>query len=284
MRSAATPRERALFWTFAVAAIAALLVALVARVADRFLSAFESETANYAIVRVLAPEDDAALARAQALLEDAPGVANAERMSRARATQMLREAGADATLEDLPQLRLIELRLDRGADGESVQADLSDRLAAAGFSADVLRPPAGRAEVVLRLAPLLVQSSAIGFALVLALIAGLAARGLASRRADLIQVMADLGATRGQTARRVGDEAGAIGFGAGVLAAFLVGVTALGAMLLAIPGATVASIPSLIAPLDLAPFALAPFLCAFVAGSGARAATDSLYAEAARLA
>ena len=284
MKSANQPKESALFWTFAVAAVAALLVMLVARVADRFLGAYDAETSNYAIVRVLAPDDEGAIGRAEAVLKTAPSVARAARMSQERAAQMLRDAGADSVLGDLPSLRLIELRLKSGINGAEISGDLSDRLAAQGITADVLRPPPNQTQDMLRAAPLLVHGGAIGFALVLCAIAGLAARGIASRRADLIQVMADLGATRGQTGKRIGDEAGAIGFGAGLLAAVLVGGGAFLAMLFLIPGADISSVSRQISLFDLAPLAIAPFLSAFVAGSGARASTDSLYAEAARLA
>jgi hypothetical protein len=184
----------------------------------------------------------------------------------------------------MPALRLIELRLAPGINGAEVTGDLSERLGAAGISGEILRPHPNQTQQALKAAPLLVHGGAIGFALVLCAIAGLAARGLASRRADLIQVLADLGATRGQAGKRIGDEAGAIGFGAGLLAAFLAAAGAFAAMLLMIPGADLSNLARHISLLDVAPLALAPFLCAFVAGSGARAAADSLYAEAARLA
>src|SRR5262249_3814226 len=159
-----------------------------------------------AIVRVLAPDDDEAVQRTEDILKTIPGVAHAARMSRERAAQMLRDAGADSTVDDVPNLRLIELRLDQGVEGGSLSGDISTRLLGEGISGDVLRPPPNRAQQMMSMAPALVHGGVIGFALVLSLIAGLAARGLAGRRADIIQVMADLGATRGQTAKRIGDE------------------------------------------------------------------------------
>lgn len=287
MRNAEPPTENALFWTFAIAALAAIVVGLAARVADRLLADYQTRANDYAMVRVLAPESDAALAAAAEILAESPSVRSAAPMSRERAAGLLRGAGGGSLgAEDLPPLRLIEIELAPGAVREDISGDLTARLAQAGVTAEVLRAPVstGGSEALLGLAPKLAAYGAISFAVVLSLITGLAARGIASRRANLIQIMADLGATRQKTSNRIGDEAGAVGFGAGLLAAVLVSAGAIGLILTGVPGATWATLPHILGPLDILPVALAPFLSAFVAGSGARAAADSLYAEAARLA
>ena len=58
----------------------------------------------------------------------------------------------------------------------------------------------------------------------MAIIVSLAARGLAARRREMVTVMADLGATRRQTAGRIADEAAVIGLYAGLVGGALAGV------------------------------------------------------------
>ena len=97
-------------------------------------------------------------------------------------------------------------------------------------------------------------------------------------------VMADLGATRGQAAGRVADEAAVIGLYAGATGAVLAGAAAALLLFFMLPGLQVSDLGDLILPVDLAPLAAAPLGAAIAAGFGARAAAGLFHGQAARLA
>lgn len=280
------PGDRAVFWTFAVAAFAAAAAGLAARGIDRMTEDYEAQRQNYAIARVLAPEGPEGVAAAQTALIGAPHVASAAPMNAARAAALLEEWGGAPIAEiDMPPLRLIEIELTPAPANADVAGDLVAALERGGIAAEVVLAPAsaGAGGFASRI-KLGAFWAAAAFALVMALIVALSARGLAARRSDLVQVLADLGATRGQAAGRVADEAALSGWWAGVTGAALAALAAAGLLYALTPGATVDSLAAMIVPIDAAPLLAAPMFAAVAAAMGARAGAESLYAQAARLA
>jgi cell division transport system permease protein len=285
MRNALTGVERALFWTLAFAAFAAAAAGLGARAVDRLAVQYETQRNAYAIVRVLAPEGPTGLSAAESALRGAPHVASASVMDAQRAVQLLTQWGGGEVLpEDLPPIRLLEIELRPAGPSVDVSGDVVAALAQGGVTAEVIEAPdataGGGAVSRVRTAALW---GAVAFALVMATIVSLSARGLAARRRELVTVMCDLGATRGQAAGRIADEAAVLGLYAGAVGGALAGVVALVVMLLVIPGATIEALPQMILPIDLAPIIAAPLGTAVAAGAGARAAASYFHAKAARL-
>lgn len=285
MRNPLAGIERGLFWTLAFAVFAAAAAGLAARAVERAALAYEESRSTYAIVRVEAPLGPEGMATAQAVLADARQVRRAAPMSAARAASLLEQWGGGAVAaEDIPPLQLIELELAPGHSGPTTAADLGAALARSGVTAQVIDAPdagsGGGASALLRQ---IVLAGAGGFALVMVVIVALSARTLAARRRELIIVLCDLGATRGQAASRVGEEAALLGFLAGVVGAALAGAAAVVAILLAIPDTTLQTLPTMILPLDLVPLAAAPFIAGLAAAWGARSAAAGFHAQAARL-
>lgn len=285
MRNALSGMERALFWTLVFAAFAAAAAGLAARAVDRLAVAYEAQRGSYAIVEVLAPEDPAAMAVAQAALAQAPHVTAASVMTSERAAQLLRQWGGEpVNPADIPALRLIEIELSPDSANADIAGDLTAWLAQSGITADVVTAPQGAAgggvSRAVRTAALL---SAVAFALVMAIIVSFAARGLAARRRELVTVMCDLGATRSQAAGRVADEAAVLGLYAGLVGGLLAGAVAFVVLLLVIPGASVETLAAMILPIDFAPIVAAPLGAAIAAGAGARAAAGYFHGQAARL-
>ncbi len=283
MRNALTGVERALFWTLVFAAFAGAAAGLAARAVDRMAAAYESARASYAIVRVIAPEGPAGMAAAQAMLNNAPSVSSATPMTAERAAGLLAQwGGASVAPGEMPALHLIEIELS-GAHPD-VAADLEAALAQGGITAEVIGAPdaasGGGVSARVRLAAFW---GALLFALIMALIISLAARGLAARRRELVTVMTDCGATQAQAAGHVADEAAVLGLYAGLLGGVLAGAAALVVMLVAIPGASLDTLPQMILPIDLAPIAAAPLGAAIAAGAGARGAAGFFHGQAARL-
>ncbi|HVY85664.1 MAG TPA: hypothetical protein VG943_11055 [Caulobacterales bacterium] len=278
--------DRALFWTLAIAAFAAAAVGLAARAVDRAAAHYESERRNYAIVRVIAPEGPDGIVLATAALVHAPHVAAATPMSAQRAAQLLRQWGGNPIeAADMPPLRLIELELEPSPPQTDVTGDITAALARDGVTGEVVRAPetAGAGAMAGRARAAALWGSG-AFAIVMALIISLAARGLAQRRRELMHVLADMGATQRQAARRVADEAAVKGFSAGLVGAACAALIALGLIFLLAPNASFASVKQLVEPLDVLPLALTPFAAAVAAAMGARAGAESFYAQAARLA
>ena len=286
MKSTAGP-DRALFWTFAVAAFAVAAAGLAARAVDRLAIRYESDRVNYAIVQVTAPEGDTGMALATGALEHAPHVTGAAPMTQRRAAQLLAQLGAPAPAisADMPPLRLIEIDLDAGSAQADVSGDIEAALAQSGVTARVIRPPsAGAAGGLAFDARNIALWTAGLFAAVMALLISLAARGFAARRTDFVSVLADLGATAPQAGARVGDEAAALGLRAGIVGAFVAGAIAVGMLLVLAPDVSWRALPNVLVPLDAAPLLIAPLLAAVAAGMGARAGAESVHAQAARLA
>ncbi len=285
MKNALTGVERALFLTLAFAAFAAAAAGLAARAVDRVASQYEQDRRSYAIIRVLAPEGPAGIASAEAALAQAPQVSSAAPMTAGRAADLLREwGGSSVSAEEMPELRLIEIELRPAQPGVDETGDLIAVLAQGGVTAEVITAPdnasgGGLAERVRTAA----FWGAIAFALMMAVIVSLAARGLAARRRELVTVMCDLGATRGQAAGRVADEAAVLGLYAGLAGGALAGIAGLVVLMLAIPGITLDALPRMILPVDLAPIVAAPLGAAIAAGAGARTAAGYFHAQAARL-
>lgn len=285
MRNPLVGFERALFWTLAFAAFAATAVALGARAADRLAVSYEQQRSNYAIVRVIAPEGDEAIAAAQIALDTAPHVTSAAPMTAGRAAALLRQwGGAEVAAEDLPALRLIEIELAPAPAQTDVAGDIVAALAQGGVTAEVVAAPdSGSGGGLAGLVRQIALWGSAGFAITMAVIIWLAARGLAARRREMVTVMCDLGATQGQAAGRVADEAAMTGLAAGVVGGVLAGFAAIVVLLLAIPGARLDTLRDMILPIDLLPIAAAPIGAAIAAGAGARAAAASFHRQAARL-
>jgi cell division transport system permease protein len=283
MRNALTGIERALFWTLAFAAFAAAAAGLAARGVDRMAAYYEQTRASYAIVRVVAPEGPAGMAAAQAALDAAPQVSSAARMTAGRAAALLEQwGGAAVSTEDMPALQLIEIELSSDASGD-VGGELEAALAEGGVTAEVVQAPESASGGVAARVRTAAFWGAAAFALVMALIISLAARGLAARRRELVTVMADCGATQGQAAGRIADEAAVLGLYAGLVGGLLAGACGLIVLLVAIPGAGPDTLMQMILPIDLAPIAAAPLGAAIAAGAGARAAAGFFHGQAARL-
>lgn len=280
MRNALTGVERALFWTLAFAAFAAAAAGLAARGVDRVAASYEQARSSYAIVQVIAPEGPAGIAAAEVALTHAPQVASAAPMTAGRAATLL---GGEVRAEDMPELRLIEIELTPEATGD-IGGDLVAALAQGGVTAEVIQAPqdAAGAGLATRVRTAAFWG-AVAFALVMAVIVSLAARSLAARRRELVTVMADLGATRSQTAGRVADEAAVLGLYAGLIGGVLAGVAGLTVLMLSMPGTGFDDLRTMILPIDLAPIVATPLGAAIAAGAGARAAAGYFHGQAARL-
>jgi len=285
MKNALTGIERALFWTLAFAAFAATAAGLGARAVDRIAVSYEQARSDYAIVRVLAPEGAAGIAAAETALAHAPHVVSAAPMTAGRAAELLGEiAPAPSEAEALPPIRLIEIELAAAAPNVDVAGDIEAALAQGGVTAEVVAAPndAAGGGLAARVRGVAFWGAA-AFALMMGVIVWLAARGLAARRRELVTVMCDLGATRSQTAGRIADEAAVLGLYAGLVGGVLAGLAGLAMLLLLTPGASLAALPSMILPVDLAPIVAAPLGAAIAAGAGARAAAGYFHGQAARL-
>lgn len=285
MRNALTGVERALFWTLAFAAFAAAAAGLAARAVDRVAAEYEAARNSYAIVRVVAPEGPAGVAAAEMALAQSPLVRSAAPMTAGRAAALLGEwGGSEVAPEDVPPLRLIEIEVAPAQPGVDMSGDIVAALAQGGVTAEVIEAPndtsggglAGRVRAA-------AFWGAIAFGLVMALIVSLAARSLAARRREMVTVMADLGATRSQTAGRVADEAAVLGLYAGLIGGVLAAIAGIAVLWLAIPDLNFNALPTMILPVDLIPIAAAPLGAAIAAGAGARAAAGYFHGQAARL-
>lgn len=286
MRNALAGIERSLFLTLVFAAFAAALAGLTARAVDRVADAYEASRRDYAVVRVLAPEGPDGLAAAEAALNNSPYVVSAAPMSAARAAALLGQwAGQNVRPEDLPPLRLVEIELAPTTMGMDINAELVALLAQNGVTAEVIGASEESAGAgVSHRVSVAAGWGAAAFALIMALIVALGARSLAARKREIITVMADLGATRGRAAGRVGDEAALVGLYAGVLGALLAAVTVAALLLVAVPGLGLRAMHEVILPIDYAPLIAAPLGCALAAGIGARTAASNFFAQASRLA
>ena len=285
MRNALTGVERALFWTLAFAAFAAAAAGLAARAVDRVAVQYEQARTGYAIVRVIAPTGPTGMAVAEMALASAPHVTSAAPMTAGRAAALLGEAsGEPVDPAHVPDLRLIEIELAPSRPDADVAGDIVAALAAGGVTAEIIAAPdeASGGSLAARARTAALWGSA-AFAAMMAVIVWLAARGLAARRREMVTVMCDLGATRGQTAGRIADEAAVLGLYAGAAGAALAAVAGLIVMLLVIPDATLNNVASMILPVDLAPVVAAPLGAAIAAGAGARAAASYFHGQAARL-
>lgn len=277
--------ERALFWTLVFAAFAATSAGLAARAVDRIAVGYEQQRNAYAIVRVLAPDGPAGMAAAETALASAPHVTSAAPMTAGRAAALLSEAsGEPVDPEHMPDLRLIEIELAPASPQADVSGDIVAALAAGGVTAELIAAPDDNNGG--GLAPRVRNAAfwgAIVFAAMMAVIAWLAARGLAARRREMVTVMCDLGATRSQTAGRIADEAAVTGLYAGVAGAALAVIAGVIVLWLVIPGTTLNTLSSMILPIDLVPIGAAPLGAAIAAGAGARAAAGHFHGQAARL-
>jgi cell division protein FtsX len=286
MRNALSGVERALFWTLAFAAFAAAATGLGARAVDRLAAGYEEARANYAIVRVIAPEGPTGIAAAEAALAQSPQVRSAAPMTAGRAAALLGQwSGQRINEADIPALSLIEVELapTDGAPGD-ISGDLEAVLAQGGVTAQVIEAPAGSngggMATRVRVAALW---GALAFGAMMAVIIWLAARGLAARKRELVTVMADLGATRSQAAGRIADEAAVLGLYAGAVGGGLAAIVGLVVLMLSVPHLGFGDLQHVILPVDLTPIIAAPLGAAIAAGAGARAAAGYFHGQAARL-
>ncbi len=181
-----------------------------------------------------------------------------------------------------PHLRLIEIDLAPTSARTDISGDIVAALAQGGVTAQVIEAPdnasgagwAGRARAI-------AFWGSIAFALVMAVIISLGARSLAARRRELVTVMTDLGATRGQAAGRIADEAAILGLYAGLVGGALAGIVGLALLFVAMPGMNVENLRQMILPVDLAPIIAAPFVAALAAGAG-RARSGWIFSRASR--
>ncbi|WP_395645840.1 FtsX-like permease family protein [Terricaulis sp.] len=285
MKNALAGLERTLFWTLAVAAFAAACLGLAARAVDRVATGYEQERQSYAIVQVTGPEGPAGIAAAEVALAHSPLVVRAAPMSPERAAELLRQPGAESvSAEEMPELRLIEIELTPDAWNQDFPTLLETALTQAGVTGAVIAAShSDNGGSVMTRARFFAFWGAVLFAVVMSVIVALGARGLAARRREQIVVMADLGATRSQTAGRIADEAAVMGLYAGAVGGLLAGMA--GALtLIAITGASTSDLRALIMPIDFAPIVAAPLVAALAAGLGARTAAGYLHGRAARLA
>ena len=123
---------------------------------------------------------------------------------------LLQRRGEPVDPANVPDLRLIEIELAPASPQADISGDIVAALAAGGVTAEVIEAPdeasgGGLAPKVRNFA----FWGAVVFAAMMAVIAWLAARGLAARRREMVTVMCDLGATRGQTAGRIADRSDA---------------------------------------------------------------------------
>lgn len=285
MRNALAGMERTLFWTLAVAAFAAACIGLAARAIDHLATAYEQQSQSFAYVQIDAPSGPADMAAAEVALAHSPLVASAAPVSPEQAAEMLRPPGGETLApEVIASLRIIEIELTPEALNRNFVAEIEAALLQAGVSAQVIGGSTSSAgSGVLESARSFAFWGAILFAIVMAIIVALGARGLAARRREQITVMADLGATRSQTAGRIADEAAVMGLYAGAVGGLLAAMA--GAIaLVVITGASTAELRALILPVDFAPIIAAPLVAAMAAGLGARTAAGYFHGQAARLA
>jgi cell division transport system permease protein len=267
------------------AACAAVVAGLAARGIDRMAAAYEDARHGYAIVRVVAPEGPAGMAAAESALTHAPHVTSAAPMTAGRAAALLAQwGGASLNGAEIPDLRLIEIDLAASPPNTDVSGDIVAALAQGGVTAEVIEAPdnASGGGLAPRVRAAALWGSIV-FAALMALIVSLAARGLAARRRELVTVMTDLGATRGQAAGKIAGEAASLGFQAGLVGGVLAGLSALVALLVVLPHVSVSALRAIIMPLDFVPIVAAPVVAALAAAAGARAAAGYFHGKAARV-
>lgn len=232
--------QRALFIVVAILCGVACIVGLTAVASMRAAEVWSADVRTAMTVRVLAPADDEAAARAARAIEGVAGVTSARAMTRQRASDLLEPwLGSGALPEDIPLPRLVEVGVDPKDDG--VAARLGARLSDLGFTAQVDDHARWASEV--RQAAGLVRAVSLGAVLlfigaVVAAIAFAARAALVARR-EVVEVLHLVGAEdafiAGEVRRRfamLGLRAG----GVGALGAAIVG----GALLAGASGAGIA--------------------------------------------
>lgn len=274
-----------LFSAMVVACFTAALACLAARGVDRNTAQLEAERTGYLIVRVLTPDGDAALSTAASTLIADPRIDHAQVMDAARAQALLQAwVGPSVSARDLPPLRLIEVSLEPEAPAPAaLQDDLARELQAAGVTAQVIGPPEnGELDQARRIRDAAVVG-ALALSIVMALIVALAARTIAQRRKDYLEVMADLGGSPHDAGEHVSDEAGASGFAAGLLGATAAGMAGFSFLAAATGETTLQGLRALLEPADAVALFATPFVAALAAAIGGRWAAGAIYSHAARL-
>ena len=275
----APPGGRPLFWAVALACLLAAGAAMAAQIAVRAAHRTEMAALSAIVVRVTAPDEQAAVARAAEIARAVPGVLSAEPMSAARAAALLSQFGPSPPTGPVPKVRLIEIDADPTADPSEA---LAVAFRKAGIGAEMTRgaaPAAARAaSAAVEFAAFTLGGLAIAAAAAATLLIG-AARGAASA-VGFAPTLADLGATRGQVAGAIGGEAAGAAFAAGVVAAVGIGAV-LAALRFNGPDPGIALVLAQLQPTEYAPLAAAPIGAAFLSWLGARSAAAGAYARAA---
>jgi hypothetical protein len=268
-----------MFWAVALACLLAAGAAMTALIAVRAAHLDEMAALSAIVVRVTAPDEQAAVARAADVARTVPGVLRAEPMSAARAAALLSQFGPSPPTGPLPNVRLIEIDADPTADPSE---DLAAAFRKAGIGAEMTRgaaPAAARAaSAAVELNALVLAGLSIAAAAAATLLIG-AARGAACA-VGFAPALADLGATRGQVAGAIGGEAASAAFAAGVVAAAGIGAVLVGLRFNG-PDAGIALVLAQLQPPEYAPLAAAPIGAAFLSWVGARSSAVGAYARAA---
>lgn len=223
-------RSEGQIWLGAVVAVLcfmACLAAVGAVAADRAAHGWARELRGEATVQVrprLNESGETAAARAAEALSGAPGVVEAEALSREAAEDLLRPWLGDTVLPDLPLPHLVVVRLDPEAPADA--AALSRVLAEAGLDASVDDHSLWMADV--ERAAMLVTTLAVAVFLLMAAAAGAAIAyatraGMAATR-SVIEVLSLFGATDARIAGLFQRRFGWLAFEAGAAGAAAAGV------------------------------------------------------------
>lgn len=229
--------QRALFIVVAILCGVACLVGLTAVASMRAAEVWSADVRTAMTVRVLAPADNEAAARAARAIAALDGVTSARAMTRARASDLLEPwLGAGELPADIPLPRLVEVGVDPAA--ADVAARIGARLAELGFTAQVDDHARWASEV--RRAAGLVRAVSLG-AVVLFIGAVVSAIAFAARaalvaRREVVDVLHLVGAEdafiAGEVRRRfamLGLRAGAVGAAGAALAGAALALGAAGA-------------------------------------------------------
>lgn len=266
----------ALFVATTLLAIAALACALIGETVAAHARHDATRAAGALTVRVTAPGDEDAVARAAAVLADLPGVQFAASMSRARAARLLETAGGGPVdPATLPPVRLIEAARDPEI---ATDAAIEAALAAAGVRADLFAPPPAPDDDA-ALATLAGRAGAAAILLALALLFALAARAEGGPAA----LGADLGAPRGRILAAYGRNAAEFAFIAGALAALATTAGAAGVLTGRPVPVSLGGMVERISAMEAVIVLLLPLATALAAAMGARAGAAGVYDAADRL-
>jgi len=277
---------RAVFWVMAAACFAAACSAFLARAAFVMADRWSQEATGVAIVRILAADEQGALAVAEDEIKSGPYVSRAQIVTAERAAALMQEwQGAQVRPSDLPPLQLVEVDFEPSAPGVAAER-LEAHLLEKGLAVQVVSPRGAETAAVrnAQLMRIAAIAGAIFLGAMMAAVIAFSARALALRRADLITALTDIGASRERAGAELGDEAGRLGLWAGLTGAVLAAGAAYAGVYFSTPTATPLGILTAAGPFDWAPLAATPLIAAVCASLGARAGAGAVHERAARIA